>query len=317
MHQSSMFCCNLDSQPDHLTPAYQMRSYWSEDSAGRPLFLNQDCHLTSSGALPKGLSLDGQFIDNSAPMEDMAWVRNPASQAWQPFWLGSSAKAALARARNDEPLTSLPQHHRRSLAMAGVLTDKHAAAHEKLAIGLSRCADYFQQRAFAPIRGLIHPFHISAMRRHYRNLVRTGKLPLGDGQSSRRYYAHNESVARFFHFQLAAAMSKIVGRPVKPSYVYFASYQGGAFLEKHTDRSQCEFSMTLCLDYSPEPQVATPWPIQLHTPEGITTVYQSIGDGLVYLGCEVPHSRSVLSRSHTSTSIFFHYVQEDYCGPLD
>ena len=319
MNQSSSFCCSLDGQPDHLTPSCQMRSYWTDDMAGRPLFLNQDCQLTSSGELPSGLLLDPSLLESFSPMQDMAWVHNPRTEAWQPFWLGRTARNALERAQDGKPLGPFSQHHKRSLAMAGVLSDpqNRNPQRDNLAASLACCADHFQRHGYAPIRGLIHPFQISAMRRYYRNLVRTGELPLGDGQSSRRYHAHNENVARFFHLQLTGAMSRIAGEPVKPSYVYFASYQDGALLEKHTDRSQCEFSITLCLDYSPEPQVATPWPLQLHTAGGITTVYQSIGDGLAYRGCDVPHSRGVLHRGHTSSSIFFHYVRKGFSGPLD
>jgi len=129
--------------------------------------------------------------------------------------------------------------------------------------------------------------------------------------------AHNESVARFFHYQIADAVSAIVGEAIKPSYVYLASYLSGAELKKHTDREQCEFSVTLCLDFSPEPQLATPWPIRLDTGQGTVTVYQALGDGLVYRGTKVPHYRTALAEGHTSTSIFFHYVPADFSGPLN
>jgi len=183
--------------------------------------------------------------------------------------------------------------------------------------GTTRLTRQFKDKGYAPVGQMIHPFHISALRRYYRYLIRTGGLPLGDAQSSRRYVAHNESVARFFHHQLASTVSAIVGEPVKPSYVYLASYQGGAQLEKHTDREQCEFSVTLCLDYSPEPRRETPWPIHLHTTSGRVTVFQAIGDGLVYRGRELPHARDPLPPDHTSTSIFFHYVRENFSGSLD
>ena len=164
---------------------------------------------------------------------------------------------------------------------------------------------------------LIHPFHISALRRYYRHQLRTGKLHLGDTQSPLRYTAYNDPVARFFHQQLSAVVTAFAGEPVKPSYVYLASYQPGAILPKHTDREQCEFSVTLCLDYAPEPRCATPWPLYLHKPSGKVTVFQAIGDALLYRGCRLPHSRDALPEGHTSTSIFFHYVREDFKGSLD
>ena len=77
----------------------------------------------------------------------------------------------------------------------------------------------FHQRGYAPLRNLLHPFHVAALRRYYRYMIRTGRVYLGDNQSARRYVAHNESVTRFFHHQIAPTVSAVVGEPVKPSYV--------------------------------------------------------------------------------------------------
>jgi len=108
-----------------------------------------------------------------------------------------------------------------------------------------------------------------------------------------------------------------VGEAIKPSYVYLGSYLSGAELKKHTDRKQCEFSVTLCLDFSPEPDLATSWPIRLDTLEGTVKVYQALGDGLVYQGTKMPHYRHRLAEGHTSTSIFFHYVPANFSGSLE
>src|SRR6202041_3132230 len=132
-----------------------------------------------------------------------------------------------------------------------------------------------------------------------------------------RYISYNDLVAGFFHQQLTAAVSAFAGEPLKASYVYLASYQAGAILEKHTDREQCDFSLSLCLDYSPEPPNATPWPLHLHKKSGKVTVFQAIGDALLYRGCQIPHSRDPLPPGQTSTSIFFHFVREDFRGSLE
>src|SRR5262249_1315975 len=151
----------------------------------------------------------------------------------------------------------------------------------------------------------------------YRFQIRSGALPFGDDQSPRRYVSHNDSVSRFFHHYLTPIVRKIVGEPIRPSYVYLASYQEGATLERHTDREQCEFSVSFCLDYSPEPTRHTPWPLLLHLDRGTITVFQRIGDGLIYRGRQIPHSRYELPAGNSSTSIFFHYVREDFNGSLD
>ncbi len=161
----------------------------------------------------------------------------------------------------------------------------------------------FRDKGYAPLGDLIHPFHIAALRRYYRYLIRTGSIRLGDGQSPRRYVAYNEPVARFFHKAIAPILSAVAGERLKPSYVYMASYLSGAELRKHTDREQCEFSVTLCLDFSPEPRLETPWPIRLDTPTGTVMVYQALGDGLAYRGTRLPHYRSRLGQGQTSTSM--------------
>ncbi len=207
----------------------------------------------------------------------------------------------------------------RLLKAAGILTSEQMRERDqrRRQQTMQRSAELFRMKGYAPIGDLIHPFHVAALRRYYRYMIRNGNIYLGDHQSSRRYVAHNDPVARFFHRQITAALSEIAGEPLKPSYVYMASYLSGAELKKHTDREQCEFSITLCLDFSPEPEMASPWPIELDTASGPVKVYQMIGHGLAYRGTKLPHYRGKLPEGQSSTSIFFHYVAADYSGPLD
>jgi hypothetical protein len=247
----------------------------------------------------------------------VAWVPHPATGSLQPFWISDELNEVLQSKRKS--LFEVSADLRSVLAMAGILVraDCVAAQRRRWKDAMAKASAEFRERGYVPLSELIHPFHVAALRRYYRHRIRTGGMVLGDDQSSRRYVAHNDGVARFFHHQLTPAMAAIAGEAVKPSYVYAASYQGGARLDLHTDRQQCEFSITFCLDYSPEPSLATPWPLQLHTKSGVVTVYQAIGDALLYRGRDLPHSRDTLRHGQTSTSIFFHYVREDFSGPLD
>ena len=220
----------------------------------------------------------------------------------------------------DQPTTvaNLPGNLRTLFYRAQILICAESDPRRRTWSGVvQQCRAKFLQNGYAYVPGLIHPFHLAALRHYYRRQIRKGAVRLGDDQSSRRYIAHNDPVARFFHLQLATCVTTVVGKPVKPSYVYMAAYQPGARLEKHTDREQCAFSITLFVDYSPEPVRASPWPLYLETPGGTVTVYQALGDGLLYRGCELPHYRRTLARGNTSTSIFFHYVAEDFSGSLD
>jgi hypothetical protein len=270
--------------------------------------------------VPAELEQYRQLLKNFNLERTVAWVRDPATNSLHPFWLGPRLERIVVHLRAGEPVPdSLDGEARLLLAAAGILTQEDRVER--------RCADWaevvkkgvrcFQEKRYAPVRNLIHPFHVAALRRYYRYAIRSGSIRLGDEQSARRYAAHNESVARFFHHSITNAVSALVGEPVKPSYVYLASYLSGAELKKHTDREQCEFSVTLCLDFSPESEVATSWPIHLDTGGGSVTVYQALGDGLIYRGPKVPHYRKALASGYTSTSIFFHYVPADFSGSLE
>jgi len=275
------------------------------------------CH---AGQLPPELESRQELLSGFALQGTIAWVRHRANGNLLPFWLGPKLEGVLRDVRPNEPVpSSMPDSTRTLLLAAGILLPEEWVGR---GIGepehtIKKAALLFREKGYAPLRNLIHPFHIAGLRRYYRHLIRTGAIQLGDGQSPRRYVAYNEPVVRFFHHQIAPTLSAVFGEPIKPSYVYLASYLSGAELKKHTDREQCEFSLTLCLDFAPEPVLETPWPIRLDTPGGTVTVYQALGDGLAYRGTRLPHYRDQLGEGHTSTSIFFHYVSADFAGSLD
>ncbi len=315
----AQFHCLLDELPLHLIPQRQLKLGW-HNLSDRQLFFNPQCSVLSGGEVPAELESHRELLENFNLQGTVAWVRDPATGSLQPFWLGPRLEAVVSRLRAGEPVPgSIPREVRSLLAEAGILMQENETERRRAEWSevVRRGAHQFREKGYTPLAGLIHPFHLAALRRYYRNAIRRGAIHLGDEQSSRRYVAHNESVARFFHHEIANAVSAIAGQAIKPSYVYLASYLSGAELKTHIDRQQCEFSVTLCLDFSPEPDVATSWPIRLDTPGGTVTVYQALGDGLVYRGTKVPHYRGVLAEGRTSTSIFFHYVPADFSGPLE
>jgi len=331
------FYCLLDELPLHLIPrrVFKTLQHEHEEDRHQILYQNPECILCPDGQLPDELLSRTELLSGFALQGTMAWVRDRVTGALLPFWLGPHLEDVLSSLRPNEPVpSSVPDSERSLLAAAGILIaeDRNSCVGPGLGPGQaaqaasrpptgsktrSHTEQLFRENGYAPLSGLIHPFHIAALRRYYRYLIRTGAIRLGDGQSPRRYVAYNEPVARFFHRDITTTLSAVAGESLKPSYVYMASYLSGAQLKKHTDREQCEFSVTLCVDFSPEPALETPWPIQLDTPSGKLTVYQALGDGLAYRGTRLPHYRDVLREGQTSTSIFFHYVAADFSGSLD
>ena len=313
------FYCLLDELPLHLLPQ-SARGLLRLGEYGRDLYLNPKCIVSPAEQIPEPLSANQELLSGFALQGTIVWVPGGAGASLLPFWLGPEYEAVLRSLRPEESVPiSVPPDVRAILAAANILTYRNRVAssrdHQNEQM-IGNAAALFRRRGYAPLPNLLHPFHVAALRRYYRHQIRTGAIELGDRQSVRRYAVHNEPVARFFHHQIASRLSAVAGESLKPSYVYFASYLSGAELKKHTDREQCDFSLTFCLDFSPEPALATPWPISLDTSDGTVTVYQALGDGLAYRGTRLPHYRAALPEGQTSTSIFFHYVRQDFTGSL-
>lgn len=312
------FHCRLDDQPAFLVPEALIEPPLDTSAIGR-LIVNSNCWLSSWGSPPGRMRAGAQFLDNFYWGDEAVWVGDTAPSRLLPFALGPAYRALVTGFRPGAPPPHvLPSRAINTLALARVLVSPEGEARrrEDWRRTVANGAEMFR-KGYAAVAGLLHPFHISALRRYYRYRIRKGLLQLGDVQSARRYVAHNESIARFFHHQLTAVVGAIVGETVKPSYVFLASYQSGADLPRHTDRPQCEFSVSLLVDFSPEPERQSRWPILLETPSGVVTIHQAIGDGLVYRGRDVPHYRDRQPEGCTSTSLFFHYVRESFDGPLD
>ena len=86
-----------------------------------------------------------------------------------------------------------------------------------------------------------------------------GAFVLGDKQS-KRYKAHNESLCRFMHYELLPLAEKIVGIPLEPTYTYLSCYKKGCDLPAHTDRPECEYTVSFIIDKPEDFE----WLIYLH-----------------------------------------------------
>jgi hypothetical protein len=304
----SAYHCVLDAQPDFLVPGGATLSRVSTAD----LVLSEHCWFGPGHELP--------FAENVSAGTDVLWVRDLETEVVLPYRLRPHTADVLRSTAPGAPLAAqLRIETVRALAAAGVLVipKQFAKRAKHFAAEHQRRTAKFRRSNYAPLGFPIHPFHVGALRRYLRYKIRTGAVWLGDDQSKRRFVAHNEPVVRYFHHQLTRLMSATVGEPVKPSYVYFASYQDGADLKKHTDREQCEFSVTMQIDFSPEPRDKTPWPICLEVNGKTVKVRQALGEALLYKGIELPHFRSRIPKGCTSTSIFFHYVPVGFKGSLD
>lgn len=254
-----------------------------------------------------------------------AWVEHPDAAAPGVLSIAEPDRDALRRLRPGErPPEDLAPDLAAALTRADVLVDPADVERRREAWARARtdAAAKLARDRYTPLRGMLHPAQVAALRRYYRQLVAEGHVRFDDRQVPLRFSSHNEPLARFFHLRFGGLVSELAGEPMKPSYVFFGTYTAGAVLEPHRDREQCALSVSLLVDYQPEPDDLSPWPLWLSRDDvaprsGATAIRQALGDGLVYRGTELVHFRDALPEGHVSTSLFLHYVPADFAGPLD
>lgn len=175
-------------------------------------------------------------------------------------------------------------------------------------MNLVSARESFARQGYCAMPSLVEQPHLGLLGGYYRSLVAQGGMRLGDKQSDRRWVARNELAARGLHHRLLPVMSAVAGVPVKTSYTYTAVYESGADLPSHVDRAQCEYSISICVDFEPRPAGPTGWPLWLDTGDGPVAIDQALGDGLFFMGRRLPHYRYPLMQGCRSTSIFLHYI---------
>jgi len=306
------FRCLLDVQPDTWVPR-ELRTAPADPPGD--CCVNPDLRYTPGGfpgdAVP--------HADAVSTAEPTAWVGDPVSGVLTPYALGPELAASIAALEPGSPLArSLPADTVSLLRSAGILLERDSLPQQRgeWQARVAHAAREFRD-GYASLGSLLHPFALGAARVYFRRLIRQRRASFGDGQSAWRWFVHNEPVARFFHHQLTPIVAAVAGVALKPSYVYFCCYESGANLKWHTDREQCEISLSMLLDYSPQPASAAPWPLVLQTRRGRVAIHQRLGETLAYRGGEIPHARDRLPAGHVSMHLFFHYVALPFSGVLD
>ena len=291
--------------------------------------------------LSNAASLSQQY--HLSPFSAVAWVTDPVLQTSRGYWLTPEDSEFVSKFEASAPTDGkVPEQLVRRLISAGLLGNRKAFA-TNAAYWENTVKDAkkkFGCDKYVVIEKIFPPEQMSAMRRYYRQYVDQGFMPFGDNQVKRRFRQHSEPFASFLHGQFVKLVEMVVGEPVKLSYVFAASYKEGAELTPHTDREQCEYSISFQVDYEPEPPYQlSPWALNIEPlPMGVelgahakhftfeeieqkrespsTAIYLANGDALIYKGRELVHHRYTLPAGHRSTSLFFHFVPGDFAGSL-
>jgi hypothetical protein len=308
LYPRDRYYCVLDEQPDFLVPAGGFPPHPATETT--PLVVNPRCWFGWHGPLPPAMAAAATWHQNLFDFHWSIWVEDPDRGTLWPYWLGPRYAELLEDIEIGLPYDgSLPPDVAERLHAADILIAPDAAERRRRGWtdAVAQLAPLFQC-GYVQLSGLLPPFHIGALRRYYRYHTRMGTFMFGDDQAAGRYVAYDEPTTRYFQQQLARTISDVTGRVIVPSYSYLAFYQGGATLDPHTDREACEYSLSLCIDATPDPHTYGAWPLMLRTADGPVSMTQGIGDALLFRGRELTHWRDQLPEGYTSSSVLFHFV---------
>lgn len=151
---------------------------------------------------------------------------------------------------------------------------------------------------YKSIKNLISPEEAHEIYEVIKNLPKNE----GDTQVPKSHAYYSLPVCNILLGRLADKVSELAGKKLRPTYTYCRVYMKGAVLTPHKDRPSCEYSVTLNLSQT------HPWTIYM----GKKGVVLKPGDGVLYKGCEIEHSRKEFEGDEY-IQVFLHYV--DATGP--
>ena len=104
---------------------------------------------------------------------------------------------------------------------------------------------------------VVHTEMLALLMEYYRKTIENKVFQLGDRQSN-RFKAHNEPFSRFLHYEILPLIEAITSKKLKPTYTYLSSYVNDSELPAHTDREDCEYTVSFLVNKDKD------WPILLH-----------------------------------------------------
>ena len=164
----------------------------------------------------------------------------------------------------------------------------------------------FQDQGFQKIKGYITPYFSLFLRNYFTLRVQNDKLG-GDEQAPNSHCVYGDPAFDMAMYMSTEDIGKIVGKNLIPQYTYARIYKNGSQLKIHTDRPECQYSVTLSLggDYK------KPWPIWIKDYAGnMNEVPLDEGDMVVYHGTELEHWRERFE-GNMQYQLFMHYVDSE------
>jgi hypothetical protein len=312
------FHCSLDQLPFEFAPNKFGQLKYADKDFGE-FVVSRGTHLQIGPEPPVNLAHRIPFRDKLQQADSIIWVEDAGTNVFAPYWMKAEFVEMIQRLVDGRISPSdLPPHVAERLAYINVLIPK---GHEEARViewqGIcGNLSAQLESEQYVVLRNIIHPLQLAALRCYFRKLDQKGYLQRDEYQCKNRYIDHNEKVARYIHHQITNLVSRIVPQSIKPSYAFLTTYKSGSILEKHKDREQCAWNLSLLIDMNPEVELSNSWPIYFEVEGQVREVRLNMGDGVLYRGTDIPHWRDIIPEGHMVTLILCHFVPADFLGIL-
>ncbi len=308
-----IFYCPLDLHWPRLLPEIA-RSQLS--ASARPEFrFNPRYHCQTSVPEPEVWSERMQMIQYSDELP-VCWVSHPLLNYPEAYWPSPGMLDLLHRLSSGETtLESLDDECFSLLCAAHVLVLADEDYRDQREALQAHWRMRLAQEGYLHIPSLISPLQIAALREYTRQRRTSSPMQSQDDDYTRRQFKIFDPMMRFWHQHLQSVLSPLVDCKLIPSYSMISYYEDTK-LKSHKDRDPCIWNVSVQLDSEPPSAEGAPWPLWLETKHGPTAIPLQAGDALVYRGREIEHWRDPLPPNRRETVLLFHFVDEQYQGPL-
>ena len=138
----------------------------------------------------------------------------------------------------------------------------------------------FQDQGFQKVKGYVLPYFSQFLRNYFTLRAQNDPTLTGDEQAPNSHCVYGDPAFDMAMYMSTEDIGKIVGKNLIPQYTYARIYKNGSDLKIHSDRPECQYSVTLSLGGEYE----KPWPIWIKDYVGKShEVPLDVGDMVVYL----------------------------------
>ncbi|HUC61243.1 MAG TPA: hypothetical protein VMF53_04740 [Alphaproteobacteria bacterium] len=176
------------------------------------------------------------------------------------------------------------------------------------------CKALFEQGLPVPLPALLSRDEAERAAAYWWRLQEHGLL-IGRSTENDRFSINNDPLGRALLHRLTPSIEALIGHKLRESYSYATVYEPGAVLDSHRDRPQCQYTVSVLLDFLPTPSDGrSPWPLEVELEAGAEPAryYQGIGDGVLFLGRALAHGRPRLGPGKRCLVLMLHWLDADF-----